>query len=191
MLALTCVRAGKKYMGKSPQEGATGHDESADDSTAELDVLEQTISIDGAKVLRHDAYGLTASPIPQEWILEGSPVARKKLLTRSRDGLASSFMWDCTAGRFNWFYDADEVIHVLEGSVLLEDAAGVRQQLQAGDTFLLPADSRFHWTVPSYIRKIAFLYVPLTLDMRITRKLLKGLRAPFRRKSPGPAAWGS
>jgi hypothetical protein len=177
-------------MGKSAHEGDAGH-EALEESTAELEVLEQTISIEGAKVLRHDTYGLTASPIPQAWILEGSPVARKKLLTRSGDGLAQSFMWDCTAGRFNWFYDADEVIHVLEGSVLLEDAAGVRRQLQAGDTFLLPAGSRFHWTVPNYIRKIAFLYSPLTLDMRIMRKLLKAVRAPFRRKPPGPAAWGS
>lgn len=190
MLARTRVRAEQKDMGKSPREGAAGH-EAVDESTAELDVLEQTISIEGAKVLRHDTYGLAASPIPQEWILEGSPVARKKLLTRSRDGLASSFMWDCTAGRFNWFYGEDEVIYVLEGSVLLEDEAGVRRQLQAGDTFLLPAGSRFHWTVANYIRKIAFLYPPLTLDMRIVRKILKGLRAPFRRKPPGPAAWGS
>ncbi|HXR93082.1 MAG TPA: cupin domain-containing protein [Steroidobacteraceae bacterium] len=175
-------------MGKSLQDGAAN--EAPDESTAELEGLEQTISIEGAKVLRHDAYGLTSSPIPQAWILEGSPVARKKLLTSSTDRLAFSFMWDCTAGRFNWFYDEDEVIHVLEGSVLLEDAAGVRRQLQAGDTFLLPAGSRFHWTVPNYIRKIAFIYSPLTFEMRIIRKILRRLRAPFGRKPPGPSAWG-
>lgn len=162
-----------------------------DDSTAELDVLEQTISMEGAKVLRHDDHGLTASPIPQDWILEGNPVARKKLLTSSKDRLAFSFMWDCTAGRFNWFYGEDEVIHVLEGSVLLEDSAGVRRQLQAGDTFLFPEGSRYHWTVPNYIRKIAFIYSPLTPEMRIIRKILRRLRTPFGRKSPGPAAWGS
>lgn len=162
-----------------------------DESTAELDVLEQTISIEGAKVLRHDDYGLTASPIPQAWILEGSPAARKKLLTSSTDRLAFSFMWDCTAGRFHWFYEEDEVIHVLEGSVLIEDEAGVRRQLQTGDTFLLPAGSRYHWTVPHYIRKIAFIYSPLTPEMRIIRKVLRRLRAPFGRKPRGGAgAWG-
>jgi hypothetical protein len=45
--------------------------------------------------------------------------------------------------------------------------------------------------VPNYIRKIAFIYSPLTLEMRIIRKILRRLRAPFGRKAPGPAAWGS
>lgn len=178
-------------MGKSPQDDGAANEATGEESTAELEVLEQTVSIEGAKILRHDAYGLTSSPIPRAWILEGSPVARKKLLTSSVDRLAFSFMWDCTAGRFNWFYDEDEVIHVLEGSVLLEDAAGVRRQLQAGDTFLLPAGSRFHWTVPNYIRKIAFIYSPLAPEMRIIRKILRRVRAPFGRKSPGSAGWGT
>src|SRR5512146_2218692 len=163
----------------------------ADDPTAELDILEQTISIEGAGALRHDAHGLGPAPIPQAWILEGSPVARNKLLAGSSDQLASTYMWDCTAGRFNWFYDTDEVIHVLEGSVIIEDSAGVRRRLQSGDTFLFPAGSRYHWTVPNYIRKIAFLHSPLSRKMQIVRRMLKRLAAPFRRKAAGAVAWQS
>lgn len=138
-----------------------------------------------------EAASFAASPINPSWILAGAPIARVALLSSSADGTASTYYWDCTAGRFNWFYDEDEVIHVLEGSVLLEDAAGVRRQLQAGDTFLLPAGSRFHWTVPNYIRKIAFIYSPLAPEMRIIRKILRRVRAPFGRKSPGSAGWGT
>jgi hypothetical protein len=162
----------------------------ADDPTLELDVLEQTISMEGGRIVREDAYGLAAAPIPRAWILEGNPVARKKRLAGSSDRLATTLMWDCTTGRFNWFYDEDEVIHVLEGSVIIEDASGARQRLQAGDTFLFPAGSRYHWTVSSYIRKIAFLYPPLPPEMRIIRGILKRLTAPFRRKPAGAAAWG-
>ena len=177
-------------MGKSPQVGGAVRQLAADDPTVELDILEQTISIDGARALRNDAHGLVPAPIPRTWILEGNPVARKKQLAGSSDHLATTLMWDCTAGRFNWFYDDDEVIHVLEGSVLIEDAAGARRRLQAGDTFLFPAGSRYHWTVPSYVRKIAFLHQPLSWEMRIIRGILKRLTAPFRRKPAGAAAWG-
>jgi uncharacterized cupin superfamily protein len=178
-------------MGKVPHEGGVARQLTADDPTVELDALEQTMSIEGARALRHDASGLVASPIPRSWILEGSPVARKKQLAGSSDRLAGTFMWDCTAGRFNWFYDDDEVIHVLEGYVVIEDAAGVRQRLQAGDTFLFPAGSRYHWMIPHYIRKIAFLHSPLSREMRIIRAILKRLTAPFRPKPAGAAAWGS
>jgi uncharacterized protein len=176
---------------KSPQEGSAARQVAADDPTTELDILEQTISIEGARALRHDAYGLGAAPIPRAWILEGNPVARNKLLAGSSDDLASTYMWDCTAGRFNWYYDTDEVIHVLEGSVIIEDVAGVRQRLQAGDTFLFPAGSRYDWTVPNYIRKVAFLHSPLSPPMRTVRGVLRRVAAPFRRKRAGAAVWAT
>lgn len=160
----------------------------ADDPTVELDILEQTISIDGAQQLRRDAYGLVASPIPQAWILEGNPAARRKQLAASSDRLASTFMWDCTAGRFNWVYDDEQVIHVLEGSVIIEDESGTRRRLQAGDTFLFPAGSRYLWTVQGYVRKIAFLYPPLSREMRLIRAILERVTAPFRRRPAGAAA---
>lgn len=178
-------------MGKPPQESGAANDLMADDPTVELDVLEQTISIEGARTLRLDTFGLVPSPVPRDWILEGYPVARKKEVAVSSDGLATTMMWDCTAGRFNWVYNDDEVIHVLEGSVVIEDAAGVRRRLQGGDTFLFPAGSRYQWTVSNYIRKIAFLYPPLPREMKIVRAILKRLTAPFRRKPAGAAAWNS
>src|SRR5690242_4206560 len=77
-------------------------------------------------------YDLEPDPIPRDWILDGNPTARRKLLVGSSDDMASTHMWDCTSGRFNWFYRSDEVIYVLEGSVLVEDDAGVKRQLAAG-----------------------------------------------------------
>jgi uncharacterized cupin superfamily protein len=178
-------------VGTSLQEGSAVRQIASDESTTELDILEQTISIEGARALRHDAHGLGPAPIPQAWVLEGNPVARNKLLAGSSDELASTYMWDCTAGRFNWFYDTDEVIHVLEGSVIIEDAAGERRRLQAGDTFLFPAGSRYHWTVPHYIRKVAFLHAPLSRKMQMVRRLLKRVAGLFRRKQAGAVAWQS
>ena len=70
-------------------------------------------------------------------------------------------MWDCTAGRFNWYYDGDETIYVIEGSVTVTDRGGVTRSLNAGDTAFFPAGSSAEWTVNKYVRKIAFLRQPL------------------------------
>ena len=129
-------------------------------------------------------HGLQPDPIPSEWILEGNPTARRKLLVGSSDDRCSTHMWDCTAGRFNWYYGSDEVIHVLEGAVILEDAAGTRRRLEPGDVFLFPAGSTFHWTVPHYIRKIAFLHVPLSRKMRFAKGIYEFLKSPFKPKQP-------
>lgn len=130
-----------------------------------------------------EAAGLQPDPIPPDWILEGQPVARRKYLVGSSDERASTHLWDCTAGRFNWYYGCDEVIHVLEGAVEVEDAAGVRRRLEPGDTFLFPAGSCFHWTVPQYVRKIAFLHSPFSRKVRVLWRLYRALTGPFRPKA--------
>jgi uncharacterized protein len=171
-------------LGKSPPEGDAADELTADDPTAELEMLEQTISIEGAREPRHDAHGLVPAPIPRAWVLEGNPVARDKRLAGGGD-LPRTLMWDCTAGRFNWYYQDYEVAHVLEGSVVIEDAAGVRQWLRTGDTFLFAAGSQYQWTVPNYIRKIAFSYSPLPREVRIIQGILERVTGPFRRKPAG------
>jgi uncharacterized cupin superfamily protein len=104
---------------------------------------------------------LNPSPIYPSWVLEGNPIARNKVLSSSADGTASTLIWDCTAGRFNWFYDVDETIYVIEGGVVVRDDAGAARRLKAGDTIFFPAGVRAEWHVENYIRKIAFCRKPL------------------------------
>jgi len=169
-------------LGKVPQQGDAADELAADDPTVELEVLEQTISIDGARELRFDPHDLTPAPIPRAWIVEGNPAARDRRLVDNGGRLPRTTMWDCTAGRFDWVYEFDEVAHVLEGLVIIEDTAGVRRMLHSGDTFLFPAGSRYQWTVPNYVRKIAFSYSPLSRERRLINGIVECLTAPFRRK---------
>jgi uncharacterized protein len=104
---------------------------------------------------------LNALPIRPQWVLEGAPVAQYKILSTSSDGTAKTIIWDCTAGRFNWFYDMDETVYVLEGSVLLKDETGSSRRVGSGETVFFRAGSRAEWTVERYIRKIAFLRTPV------------------------------
>src|SRR6202142_4564745 len=102
------------------------------------------------------ATNLVAKPIVPSWILDGKPVARQELLSSSADGTASTYFWDCTAGRFNWFYSFDETLHILEGSVTLKFPDGQSRHAAAGDVVFFPVGSRAEWTVDSYIRMLAF-----------------------------------
>jgi uncharacterized cupin superfamily protein len=101
------------------------------------------------------------SPIRASWIIEGKPVARAALLSSSADGTASTYYWDCTAGRFNWYYGFDETLHILEGSVTLKAPSGSSRLVVAGDVVFFPAGSQAEWTVDKYIRKLAFCRTPL------------------------------
>lgn len=119
---------------------------------------------------------LGAAGINPNWVLEGNPIARNKLLSQSADGTATSYFWDCTAGRFNWFYDVDETIYVIEGGVVIKDVAGVARRLSAGDTIFFPAGTRAEWHVETYIRKVAFCRVPLPRSVLMAKRCYRFLK---------------
>jgi uncharacterized cupin superfamily protein len=133
---------------------------------------------------------LNPAPISRNWVLEGNPVARNNVLSRSADGTATTYLWDCTAGRFNWFYDIDETVYVIEGRVFVKDAAGVTRCLSAGDTFYFPAGARAEWLVEKYVRKIAFCREPQPRLLAFAKRgfrLLKRLMG-IRRSADAPSA---
>ncbi len=65
-------------------------------------------------------------------------------------------MWECTAGRFNWHFDWEETVLILEGEVRVTDAAGVTRVLGEGTLGYFPAGSQWVWDVPVYVRKLSF-----------------------------------
>lgn len=127
----------------------------------------------------------TLSPINPTWVLEGQPVARIELLSSSEDATASTYFWDCTRGRFNWFYSFDETLYILEGGMTLKEASGRIYEVKAGDTVFFPKGSHAEWTVQEYVRKVAYCRVPLPAllaslrgAVQKTRRALKGEKAP-------------
>ncbi|MHB1816301.1 MAG: cupin domain-containing protein [Steroidobacteraceae bacterium] len=163
-------------MGKSPRITVTGNPAR---ERAEIDMLEQTVSLDGPVARRPDARGLQPTPIRPAWILEGEPQAREKLLAHSTDGGTSVHLWDCTSGRFQWTYVTEEIVHVVAGAAIVE-VAGARRRLQAGDTHVFPAGSQCRWAVPDYVHTMTCRLsaaAPSPLKRRI-RAALAGTRAP-------------
>jgi uncharacterized cupin superfamily protein len=124
------------------------------------------------------------NPIQAAWILDGNPEARAELLSSSADGTASTYFWDCTAGRFNWFYSFDETFHILEGAVTLKYPSGESRRVRTGDTVFFPAGSTAEWTVDSYVRKLAFCRTPVPGFVIFARQVMRRLKRAVRGDAP-------
>ncbi|MFN3854502.1 MAG: cupin domain-containing protein [Phreatobacter sp.] len=118
---------------------------------------------------------LDPAPIRPEWILDGRPMARCRHWSDSSDGTTSAMVWDCTAGRFRWYFGGDEIVHILEGEVIVTGDDGSHRTLRPGDAALFRAGAWSTWHVPHYVRKHAICHdslpVAIALPLRATRRV--------------------
>lgn len=117
---------------------------------------------------------LDPAPIRPEWILDGRPLARCRHWSDSSDGTTSAMVWDCTAGRFRWYFGGDEIVHIIEGEVIVTGDDGSHRTLRPGDAALFRAGTWSTWHVPHYVRKHAICHdslpVAIALPLRATRR---------------------
>jgi len=120
---------------------------------------------------------LQPEPIPPEWILSGTPVARSHKLATSHDWTSTIVVWDCTAGSFKWHYGQDEVILVISGEAVRIKENGEEQRFGPGDLGFFPAGTSCTWRVDDHIRKVAVLresvWRPLGFVLKVLKKLLR------------------
>ena len=130
---------------------------------------------------------LKPAPIDPDWIRAGTPMARNALLSTSRDGAAWTLVWDCTPGAFEWRYEVDETIHILEGSVVLDDGFGPPRRLGPGDVVLFPRGAVVRWTVETHVRKIAFVRRPLPKPVIVVLRALRNGKRLCLHRFRGPS----
>ena len=113
-------------------------------------------------ILKADAFEgeLPEMPIQPDWILEGSPRACGTVLLQSDDKLASSGLWSCTAGKFNWIFGWDEFVHVLEGEATITEDGGETYTLRAGDFAHFPIGLKTEWHVSNFVKKVFTIRTP-------------------------------
>src|SRR6476661_4818408 len=122
---------------------------------------------------------LELRPIEPSWIIEGNPVSRSKILSTSADGTSSTIIWSCTEGRFNWYYDVDETIMILEGSIVLESDGMPLKRYGVGDVIFFRNGAHAKWHVEGHVKKVAFFRqtnpLGLGLVVRAVNKLKRML----------------
>jgi uncharacterized protein len=99
---------------------------------------------------------LKPSPIEPSWIVEGNPIAQASLISKSADGLAWTVVWQCSEGKFDWYYDVDETLLILEGSIVLESDTMPPTRYGPGDTIFFRNGAHARWHVEGRVRKLAF-----------------------------------
>jgi uncharacterized cupin superfamily protein len=132
---------------------------------------------------------LTPKPIEPSWIIEGNPVAQWSVLSKSADGLASTMVWQCTEGRFNWYYDFDETILILEGSIVLENDTMPSTRYGVGDVIFFKDGAHARWHVEGHVRKLAFCRttqpVLLGFALRVISRIKRTLMPSGKRQPAG------
>jgi len=106
----------------------------------------------GASRAAELAAGLSPSPLPEAWVLGGAPRASASALTRSRDGGFISGVWECTPGRFRWYFACDEVIVVLAGSGRVR-VGQEEHVLRPGTSVFFPVGTDSEWQIEATLRK--------------------------------------
>jgi uncharacterized protein len=133
------------------------------------------------------ASDLTPSPIDPSWIIEGNPAAQSSLLSKSADGQAWTVVWQCSEGKFNWYYDLDETILILEGSIVLENDAMRPTRYGPGDVIFFKHGAHAKWHVEGRVRKLAFCRktqpVLLSFALRALSKIKRSLMPARKRKA--------
>ena len=131
----------------------------------------------------HCNIDLKPSPIEPSWIIEGNPQACASPVAC---GTTNILIWSCTEGKFNWYYDTEETILILEGSITLESAGMPPRRCGVGDVIVFRQGAHAKWHVESYVKKLAFLQVtaPLGLGLAI-RAINKLNRKPRRSPASG------
>lgn len=98
--------------------------------------------------------------VEPSWIKSGSPIFSQVEIARSPDGRTVNGLWACQGPTtFEWQFNADEVVYVLEGEVQV-NYQGKDFALHPGDTATFHGGTRSTWTVPSYVKKAYTLHNP-------------------------------
>jgi uncharacterized cupin superfamily protein len=133
---------------------------------------------------------LEAFPITAKQVLAGTPETRVRELARSHDRTSAVVVWDCTAGRFTWYYDEDETLVVLTGEAFITNERGEERQIGSGDIVFFPAGTSSRWTVPNYIKKVAIMRHAMPRSLGLGVRAWTMLRSLAQRRiSPSVTAW--
>ena len=108
----------------------------------------------------HPQTGLvTWDPIPPQLIASGDPVQRGHQYFGTENDRVISGVWDCTEfAQVRCPYEVDEFMIVLDGSIIIEDAAGRRQVFRAGEAFILPKYTDCAWIQSEPALKYYFIH---------------------------------
>lgn len=93
-----------------------------------------------------------------EKVLSGDPVQTVANAFASPDGRFNCGVWTGQPGTWRVSFSETEFCHLLEGKVIVTDAAGNARTFTAGDAFVMPAGFEGTWQVVEPAKKLYAVY---------------------------------
>ena len=122
------------------------------------------------KLGKREHIELKLSPIKPSWVISGSPVCHANKFESAHDGMSASGIWGCVGpATFEWYYEGDESVYILEGSAEIE-YLGKKFVLRAGDSTHFTDGTKATWNVPERVKKTWRIY-----DLGRVEKLMRGI----------------
>lgn len=107
---------------------------------------------------------LPAIELPAHEVLEGRPDARAMFTAESADHGASAGFWSCDVGRYEFVFDYDEFVYLIEGEVEVTEHGSNRQfTLTPGDTAHFPQGVTTTWRITRRMTKYFVARAPYVL----------------------------
>ena len=107
--------------------------------------------------------------IPAEDLHSGAPIQTGHSFFDTASGILTAGVWDCTPHELlPTPYSVDELMIVLEGSIIIEHESGRIDRFSAGDSFIIPRGTPCIWRQDEYVRKFWAIHdnpdTPLVAD---------------------------
>lgn len=111
-----------------------------------------------AAIVRIAEPGPAAEEAAPERVLAGSPRTRTRNYYADPGAHFYAGIWESTPGKWQVEYSEHELVHLLEGRVVLTDAQGRAERFGPGDVFVIPAGYRGTWETVERVRKLYAIY---------------------------------
>ena len=95
---------------------------------------------------------LPSIKLPAHEILEGTPDARGLFTAESADNNCSAGFWACDVGRYEFVFDYDEFVYLIDGEVTVTQGEKT-WTLRPGDTAFFPQGITTIWKITRRMTK--------------------------------------
>lgn len=111
-----------------------------------------------SQIVRIAEPGPAAENAVPDRVLAGTP----RTTTRNYYDAGAFFagIWESTPGKWAVTYTEHELVHLLQGRVVLTDRDGRAEQFGPGDMFVIPAGFEGTWETVEPVRKLYAIYQP-------------------------------
>jgi uncharacterized cupin superfamily protein len=109
-------------------------------------------------IINPSEHDFETSPVDKERLIEGNPMQQlANVLTNKKENFFVG-VWRSEKGKWTLNYTEDEFCYLVKGHVVIEDEAGNKTELKAGQAFTIEAGFKGSWHTLEDCEKFYAIY---------------------------------